>query len=300
MNGVLLLDKPTGMTSHDVVDRVRRVAQIRRVGHTGTLDPSATGLLILCVGEATRLSEFLTGMDKVYEGEMLFGTITDSYDLDGTVVEARPVPADLSREAIQAACSAMTGDILQVPPMVSALKVGGQRLYKLARKGEVIEREPRPVTVHEFDILDFDSPRARFRVRCTRGTYARSLVHDVGLALNCGATLSALRRTSVGRHSVQNAHTLEALDSPNAVAEALIPVENALDLPEARVKSHREKYVRSGGPIECHDLENAVCPIERGWLQLKSHTGRLLALAEVEPSPIGPRIQPRRVLVTTP
>ena len=163
MKGVLLLDKPAGMTSHDVVDHIRRAAQMRRVGHTGTLDPSATGLLIICVGEATRLSEHLTRLDKVYEGYLRFGVVTDSYDMDGKVLEENPVP-DISPEEIQKAFDALTGEIQQVPPMVSAVKVGGQRLYKMARKGETIERKPRKVTVKEFRLLDYDPPLARFRV----------------------------------------------------------------------------------------------------------------------------------------
>ena len=177
MNGILLVDKPTGMTSHDVVDRLRRAARIRRIGHTGTLDPGATGLLILCLGSATRLSEFLICLDKVYEGEMRLGIVTDSFDLDGKTVEERPVP-HLDPVDIQKALDRFTGDILQVPPMVSAVKINGERLYKKARKGEVVERPPRPVTIREFVLLRYTPPNVVFRVRCTRGTYARSLCHD--------------------------------------------------------------------------------------------------------------------------
>jgi len=146
MNGILLVDKPTGLTSHDVVDKIRRAAGIRRVGHTGTLDPGATGLLILCLGPATRLSEHLTNLDKTYEGTMRLGIVTDSYDLEGKTLEERPAPA-LDVAALQRACEPFTGDIMQVPPMLSAVKVGGRRLYKMARKGEDVERPARPVTV---------------------------------------------------------------------------------------------------------------------------------------------------------
>ena len=157
LKGVLLVDKPSGMTSHDVVDRIRAASGIRRVGHTGTLDPAATGLLILCIGPATRLSEYLTGLDKVYEGHMRLGVSTDSHDMDGSVLEERPVPM-LTLARIQEVFDNFTGQIEQIPPMVSAVKVGGQRLYKLARKGETVERKPRQIIVSEFQALEFAPP----------------------------------------------------------------------------------------------------------------------------------------------
>jgi tRNA pseudouridine55 synthase len=294
MNGLLLVDKPSGVTSHDVVDHVRRASGVRRIGHTGTLDPAATGLLILCVGHATRLSDFLVGMDKVYEGAMRFGVVTDSYDLDGKVVEERPVP-DLSEAEIQAAFDRFTGDILQLPPMVSAVKVGGERLYKLARRGETVEREPRPVTVKEFTLLDYRAPDALFRVRCTRGTYARTLCYDVGETLGCGATLASLRRTGVGHHSVENSAPPEALRTREDVERRLLSTNEALDLPRVTVRPASRRTVISGGLLGAGDLLEG-CPVEPGWIQIKTEHGDLLALGEVVPTPAGPRVQPKRVL----
>jgi tRNA pseudouridine55 synthase len=293
MNGLLLVDKPSGVTSHDVVDHVRRASGIRRVGHTGTLDPAATGLLILCVGPATRLSDFLVGMDKVYEGAMRFGIVTDSYDLDGKVVEERPVP-DLSEAEIQAVFDQFTGEILQLPPMVSAVKVGGERLYKLARRGESVEREPRRVTVKELALLDYQPPDAMFRVRCTRGTYARTLCYDVGEMLGCGGTLASLRRTWVGHHSVENAAPMDALQTRDDVERRLLSADEALDLPRVTVRPASRRTVTSGGLLSADDFLNGW-PVEHGWIQIKSDRGDLLALGEVVATPAGPRVQPKRV-----
>ncbi len=291
MKGVLLVDKPAGLTSHDVVDRVRRAAGTRRVGHTGTLDPAATGLLILCIGPATRLSEFLIGMDKVYEGVMRLGVVTDSYDLDGVVLEEHPVP-ELSATAIQQVCNQFTGDIQQIPPMVSAVKIGGERLYKKARKGEVVERAPRNVTVREFSVLHYASPDADFVLRCTSGTYARALCHDVGALLGCGGVLARLRRTSVGPHSVENAVALDALTSPTDVVSRLISMENVLELPVAVVRSSAKGLALSGGTLDVRHLMEPS-PVSTGWVQLKDEQGILIALAEAK---MGGRLQPKRVL----
>lgn len=294
MKGLLLVDKPAGMTSHDVVDHIRKATGLRRVGHTGTLDPRATGLLILCLGGATRLSEHLTGLDKVYEGSMRFGMITESYDLDGAVVENRAVP-DLAIECIQEACNRYTGKIEQVPPMVSAVKVGGERLYKLARHGETIERKPRPVTVHEFRVLAYTPPDARIRVRCTSGTYVRSLCHDVGAGLGCGAVLAELRRTWVGPHCVDNAASLETLSGREAVLERIIAIDNALDLPAVVVRAAFRGLVLSGGNvIRVHCT--GEFPASSGWVQLKAENGELLALGTVKSGPHELYIHSQRVL----
>jgi tRNA pseudouridine55 synthase len=294
MKGILLVDKPAGMTSHDVVDRVRKAAGERRIGHTGTLDPSATGLLVLCIGNATRLSEFLTGLDKVYEGTMEFGVVTDSFDLDGAVTERRDVPP-LTNTSIQKAFDKYTGEMLQTPPMVSAVKVGGKKLYELARKGKTIDRAPRKVTVSEFKLLNWASPLANFRVRCTRGTYARVLAHDVGGDLGCGAALASLRRTSVGVYSVKDASSLDAIATLDDVRAKLIPVEKALDLPLVTIKTAARKIVVDGGVLCPTDIRGR-CPVSSGWIQVKAESGELLALAEVQVLPVGLRIQPKRVL----
>ena len=295
MNGVLLVDKPSGLTSHDVVDRIRRAAGTRRVGHTGTLDPAATGLLVLCIGAATRLSEHLTGLDKVYEGTMRLGLTTDSYDLDGTILQERDVP-ELAIADIQDACNAFIGDIQQVPPMVSAVKVGGERLYKKARAGETVEREARAVTVSEFEVLSYTKPDALIRVRCTRGTYVRSLCHDVGEALGCGAALAALRRTFVGRYSVADALPVDAYVSRPDVEARLMSMDTALDLPTVVMRPGGRNLVASGAAFDGDALAEA-CPVAEGWVQIKSSSGRLLALGVVSMGPTGVTVRPKRVFV---
>lgn len=296
MNGILLVDKPPGVTSHDVVDHIRRASGIRRVGHTGTLDPGATGLLVLCLGAATRLSEHLTGLDKVYEGAMRLGLVTDSYDLDGKVVSQQEPPA-LDIEEIQRACDQFTGPILQAPPMVSAVKVGGERLYKRARHGEVVEREPRPVKVYEFRVLGLEPPDVFIRVRCSRGTYVRSLCYDVGQVLGCGATLASLRRTFVGPHSVENARPMEAFAKREDVSSRLLSIDTALDLPTVVISQRARATAKAGGALSVGDLIGP-CPVQEGWVQIKLESGRLLALGQIQIGPHGLRIHSKRVLVT--
>jgi tRNA pseudouridine55 synthase len=298
VNGVILVDKPSGITSHDAVDHIRKAVGIRRVGHTGTLDPSATGLLILCLGAATRLSEFLTRLDKVYEGTLRLGVTTDSYDLDGEVLEENPVP-QLGEADVQEAFNRFTGTIQQLPPMVSAVKVNGERLYKRARKGEIVEREPRSVTVHEFKVTQFALPDIRFRVRCSSGTYARALCHDVGQVLGCGGALAGLRRTMVGQHDIADAVPLATCVSPDTVAERLLPMGEALTMPEVIVRSAGRRMLATGSDLLREHLEGE-CPIEEGWIQVKTRSGELLALAQVQPSPWGKRLQPRKVFCAKP
>lgn len=217
--GVLLVDKPQGCTSHDVVDSVRRLFGTRRVGHAGTLDPMATGLLIVLVGAATKASDALMAQDKEYLGEATLGTVTDTQDAEGRAVETNAVPA-LGEAEIRAAMAAMLGEQLQTPPMHSARKVGGRKLYELARKGVEVAREARAITVSEFELLSWESPRLRFRVRCTKGTYVRTLAHDLGRRLGPGAHLSMLRRTRSGSIDVADAATLQALGSLDAAGLA--------------------------------------------------------------------------------
>lgn len=295
MTGLLLVDKAAGMTSHDVVDRIRRAAGQRRVGHTGTLDPGATGLLIMCLGHATRLSEHLTGLDKQYEGEMRLGITTDSYDLDGTVTEERPVP-ELSLDRIQTVCNTFIGEIEQIPPMVSAVKIGGERLYKIARQGGEVERPPRRIKVYEFSALDYAAPSVRIRVRCSSGAYVRGLCHDAGNLLGCGAVLANLRRTKVGAFQVEDALPVDSLSTPQSVEERLLSMDHALDLPCLVVRNSSRHVVANGGILGPAELKGAS-PMQEGWVQLKSENGRLLALGTVEPDPIGLRIRPRRVFI---
>jgi len=208
LDGVLLVDKPPEWTSHDVVAKLRGHLRLKKIGHCGTLDPMATGLLILVLGKATIFSERFMSSDKVYEGTLRLGETTNSYDADGEVLETRPVPP-LTLEALNAATESFLGDQWQIPPMVSAVKVGGVPLYKLARKGQEIPREPRRIHIYTWRFHDYEDPFAYFRVSCTKGTYVRSLAHDLGQKLGCGAHLSALRRLASGRFDVADALPLE-------------------------------------------------------------------------------------------
>ena len=225
LDGALLVDKPAGPTSHDVVDEVRRQFRLQKVGHAGTLDPNATGLLVLLLGRGTKLSERLMGSDKIYEGTLRFGVTTSSYDSDGEPTATRPVPP-LTLEQINAAAASFIGDIMQIPPMVSAIKKGGVPLYKLARKGIEVVREPRLIHIYQFKFEHYAEPHASFRVKCTKGTYVRSLAHDLGEKFGCGAHLKDLRRTVSGALDVADAVPFEDLlrFDDAQLAQAVIPL----------------------------------------------------------------------------
>ena len=207
LDGVLYVDKPSGPTSHDVVDRIRRHFGIEKVGHGGTLDPMATGLMILLLGRGTKLSMELMGHDKEYEGTMRLGVSTDSHDADGQVVREADW-SGVTAEQVREAMATLTGDLMQTPPMVSAIKKDGVPLYKLARRGEDVERKARLIHIYEFKVLSIDLPDVKFVVRCTKGTYVRKLCADVGDAVGCGAHLTALRRTAIGKVRIGEALTM--------------------------------------------------------------------------------------------
>ncbi len=210
LDGALLIDKPAGPTSHDVVDEIRRQFRIKKVGHCGTLDPNATGLLIIVLGRGTKLSERLMSDDKVYEGTMKFGEVTDSYDCDGKITETKPVPP-LTLEQLNEATAPFIGDIMQMPPMVSAIKKGGVPLYKLARKGIEVEREARLIHIYNFRFSAYTEPHGTFRLACTKGTYVRSVAHEMGQKLGCGAHLATLRRSASGKFDVADALPLDTI-----------------------------------------------------------------------------------------
>jgi tRNA pseudouridine55 synthase len=224
LDGAILIDKPAGPTSHDVVDAIRRRFQIKKVGHCGTLDPNATGLLIIVLGRGTKLSERLMGDDKVYEGTIKFGEETDSYDSDGELTASLPVPL-LTLEQLNEEAALFIGDQMQMPPMVSAIKKNGVPLYKLARKGIEVEREPRLIHIYNFRFTDYTEPLGQFRVACTKGTYIRSIAHDLGQKLGCGAHLTTLRRSASGRFDVKDALTLDAVLklSPEELEKRVMP-----------------------------------------------------------------------------
>jgi tRNA pseudouridine55 synthase len=230
LNGVLLVDKPKGWTSHDVVAKLRNLLQTRSAGHAGTLDPMATGLLVILLGKATKASQILMSHDKEYEGVMRLGQVTNTQDADGDIVETAPVPPAIDADAIAAALRRMEGDQYQTPPMFSAKKIQGVPLYKLARKGEDVPREPRFIHVARFELLSYSAPDAAFRVECSKGTYVRTLANDAGRAIGPGAHLVALRRTKSGDFNVADALGLDAIAAmPRGdVAARLIPTWKAV------------------------------------------------------------------------
>jgi tRNA pseudouridine55 synthase len=215
LDGVLLIDKAPGMTSHDVVAIVRRALGTKKVGHCGTLDPLATGLLIIVIGRGTKIQDLLMAEDKEYVGTMRLGVTTDSQDADGQIVETRPVP-DFTREQLDAAFAKFHGDFYQMPPMVSAIKKEGVPLYKLARQGKTVEREPRFVHVYAHEILGVNLPTIEFRVVCSKGFYVRTYAFDIGNELGCGAHLKNLRRTKSGKFTLEHAVTVEDLKTKPA------------------------------------------------------------------------------------
>jgi len=226
-DGVLLVDKATGMTSHDVVAIVRRRLQIKKVGHCGTLDPIATGLLLLTLGRGTKIQDLLMSEDKEYAGTLVLGISTDTQDRAGAIVEERPAPP-LDDATVQSAFEKYTGDFYQLPPMVSAIKQAGVPLYKLARQGKVVEREPRLVHVYRYSIERIAPPEIDFSVVCSKGFYVRTYVHDIGETIGCGAHLKDLRRLKSGRFSVEGAITVEELKT----FEPVSIMERILTLPE--------------------------------------------------------------------
>jgi tRNA pseudouridine55 synthase len=239
-SGLLLVDKPHGITSHDAVSRVRRSLGIRKVGHSGTLDPLATGLLVMGVGRGTRLLRFLSEFPKLYEGTGVLGVETTTLDAEGDVV--REAPVAVTEPELRAAVASFVGDIEQAPPAYSAVKVGGERSYKAARRGEAVDSPSRRVHVYAFNVRRFDPPRFDFRVRCSGGTYVRSLVADVGHALECGAHVTALRRTAVGPFGVEEARPP---DDPGP----LLPLERAVEHLAAVTLHEEEARVAAHGSI---------------------------------------------------
>lgn len=224
-DGILLVDKPAGFTSHDVVAKLRGHFRLKKVGHGGTLDPMATGLLILLLGKGTKLSQRVMGTDKEYEGTLTLGIATDTQDADGSVIEEKDASA-VTLEQVTAEMKARCGDQMQTPPMVSAIKKNGVPLYKLARKGQEVEREARLIHVYKFAPTGYQHPDVSFILKCTKGTYVRTLCHDIGEALGCGAHLSALRRTAIGNLHVDQAQPLEKLleGSLEELGERVVPL----------------------------------------------------------------------------
>jgi tRNA pseudouridine55 synthase len=286
--GVVVVDKPGGMTSHDVVNRLRRIYGTRRVGHAGTLDPIATGVLVVCIGQATRILEYVAATKKRYQAEVLFGVRTDTQDITGRVL-TRPGALELRREQVEAALEAFRGKITQIPPMHSAIHHEGKRLYELARKGIEVQREPRQVEIHRLDLWDFIpgvEGRAVIDVECSTGTYIRTLSADIGDAVGTGGLMSALRRTHVGNFAIDDAFTLEQLTTRQESGElktTIRPMAVALQgWPRVTLSGAETEAVRQGRQIALQDRSN-----EERVLLLDAH-GQIVALARIAQDVIAP------------
>ena len=273
MNGIVIVDKPQGWTSQDVTARLRRVYATRRIGHGGTLDPMATGVLPVFVGRATRGVEFFEHAEKTYETVLLLGRTTDTQDVTGTVLAEKTVR--LSPADIENVLPRFRGDILQVPPMYSALKVNGKKLYELARKGQEVERQPRPITVFELTNLGFDGTRLRLRVRCSKGTYIRTLCQDIGEVLGCGGCMEALRRVRAGEYGIEDAVPLEKLLESETPEQYLRSLDTMFaHCPAVTLTANQEKRCRNGNPFSF--------PLPQGTYRAYSQSGEFLMLAKVE------------------
>ena len=260
MDGVLVIDKPAGLTSHDVVNRVRRILQERAVGHLGTLDPLATGVLPLVAGRMTRLAQFYTASEKYYEGAIRFGFATDTYDAEGEPLAA-PQEVKATLEQLQVLCTQFRGRIRQMPPPFSAKKIHGVPAYKLARKHREVELQPVEVEIKEFELLDWDGEQARFRARVASGTYMRSVAHEMGQILGCGAHLAALRRTALGEFAMADAHTLEDLEAAaqQGRAEDLFVHPRRLlpEMPSVTANEENVARIRVGRAVNLPELSRA-------------------------------------------
>ncbi len=285
LDGVLVVDKPQGPTSFDVVRDVRNALKTRKVGHTGTLDPMATGVLAICLGDATRIAQYLTDGDKAYEAVIRFGAETDTLDAEGKVTAEYPLPV-LTREGLEVALASFRGPILQTPPMYSAIKMGGKRLYELARAGEEVERKARDITVFALELRDFSASEVRLFVKASKGFFVRSLAQDLGRALGSGAHLNALRRVASGPFVLSQAISLaEVVARGPAVAPLLISVEaSLLAIPSVTVTAAEASKVMHGVQVETSAPE--------GLVRVLGPDGELLAMADAERG----RLKYRRVL----
>ena len=275
MNGIVIVDKPQEWTSQDVTARLRRVFNTRRIGHGGTLDPMATGVLPVFVGRGTRGVEFFEHAEKTYETVLRLGLTTDTEDVWGETREERPV--DFTAQKLEEVLEAFRGEILQVPPMYSALKVNGQKLCDLARKGKEVERQPRPITIHELTLLEVTENTLRLRVRCSKGTYIRTLCKDIGQALGCGGCMQALRRVTAGEYTIEEAVPLQVLLETEDPGRYLRTVDTMFrNYPAVKLTPNQEKRCRNGNAFSVN--------LAAGTYRAYSQSGEFLMLAKVEDS----------------
>ena len=273
MDGIVIVDKPAGWTSQDVVSKLRGVFKTRRIGHGGTLDPMATGVLPVFVGRATRAVEFFEHAQKTYEATLRLGVSTDTEDITGTVLEQRPVA--VTKEAFLQALEQFRGEIFQIPPMYSAIKINGQKLCDLARRGREVERKPRPVTIYALDCLSFEGATAKLRIHCSKGTYIRTLCKDIGDALGCGGCMESLRRVAAGTYDLSGAVTMEALVNAEDPAAFLLPIDSLFaSYPAATLTQKQTLRCRNGNAFSV--------ALEPGTYRAYSEEGEFLMLAKVE------------------
>ena len=273
MNGIVIIDKPAGWTSQDVVSKLRGVLHTKRIGHGGTLDPMATGVLPVFVGRGTRAVEFFEHAEKTYEAELRFGITTDTEDITGEVLEEKQV--NITREALETALDSFRGEIQQIPPMYSALKINGQKLCDLARKGREVERKPRTITIYALDLLEFDGNTAKLRVRCSKGTYIRTLCKDIGEKLGCGGCMASLRRVTAGAYTLSDAVPLGELVEAEDKEKYLRPVDSMFtEHPAVTLTPNQEKRCRNGNQFSI--------TLEDGTYRAYGQNGEFLMLAKVE------------------
>ena len=273
MNGIVIIDKPEGWTSQDVVSKLRGALHTKRIGHGGTLDPMATGVLPVFVGRATRGVEFFEHAEKTYVADLRFGITTDTEDITGTVLTEKEV--NIAREQLEKALESFRGEIQQIPPMYSAVKVGGQKLCDLARKGREVERKSRTITIFALDLLEFDGITAKIRVHCSKGTYIRTLCKDIGESLGCGGCMAALRRVSAGAYTIEEAVSLTELVEAEDKEKYLRPVDSMFaEYPQQILTPNQEKRCRNGGSFSIG--------LPDGTYRAYSQSGEFLMLAKVE------------------
>lgn len=281
IHGIINVYKEKGFTSHDVVAKLRGIVGQKKIGHTGTLDPDATGVLPVCLGKATKLCDLLTDKNKTYEAVLLLGKTTDTQDITGEVLEEKSTEA-LTEEKVREAIEGFIGDYEQIPPMYSALKVNGKKLYELAREGKVIERKARPVKILDIQILEIDLPKVRMEVLCSKGTYIRTLCHDIGEKLGCGGCMESLIRTRVSTFRIEDAKTLdeiETLKQEGKLAELLVPIDAMFPFyPKITVKDDWKAFAKNGNPLDLKMLKEACGQDEETQVRLYDESGKFIAI----------------------
>lgn len=283
-HGIINVYKEAGFTSHDVVAKLRGICKQKKIGHTGTLDPDAVGVLPVCLGSATRLCDMLTDRQKEYVAKLRLGMVTDTQDISGKVLEQKEV--NVSDEEFEGALMSFLGETMQVPPMYSALKINGKKLYELARQGREVERTPRPVTIYEIEIIRRDSPEYTIRVRCSKGTYIRTLCHDIGQKLGCGGVMTGLTRTQVGEFKLEKAFTLLQLQQyadEERLSEIIFPIDGVFEkLSQLIVKEKSEKALLNGNQLKPGDVLISSEPVDGEEFRVYSHQGYFFGVYRYE------------------